>query len=121
MTAQIIAFPRKKAMEWHELPDYWGYPDKAYYTDAIKDGMRPDDAFRLWDLIARAPSEIQALQFKRESDKDYMVRLESIALSPDEASARAKRERDEALPRYPGEDVLLRQAQEAFARMKKKS
>lgn len=90
MSAQIIAFPRRKPLAWSELPDYWEYPDKAYYTYAIEDGMSHETAFRLHDLIARAPTPIAGLRYKTESDEEYLERLESIAITPDEASARAE-------------------------------
>jgi hypothetical protein len=93
MTAKIIAFPRRKPLDWSELPSYWEYPHKAYYTYAVEDGMSHPQAFRLHDLIARAPTHIAGLRYKTESDEEYLERLESIAMTPSEASARAATKR----------------------------
>lgn len=93
MSAQIIAFPRRTPLAWSELPDYWEYPDKAYYTYAIEDGMSHETALRLHDLIARAPTPIAGLRYKTESDEEYLERLESMAITPNAASTRAANRR----------------------------
>lgn len=90
MSAQVIAFPRKKQLGWDELPEYWGYAEKSYYEMGIEDGKSPEDAFLEWDLIARAPNPIAGLKFKAESQEQYIARLQAIALSPEEASAKRK-------------------------------
>lgn len=91
MTAQIIQFPRMKPLEWEEMPKYWGLVDRRYYDMDIEDGMSPDDAFRKRDLIARAPNPLAGLQYRDESDEEYIVRLESIALPQAQAEKRGPR------------------------------
>ncbi|MGH8061933.1 MAG: hypothetical protein ACREO7_07950 [Pseudoxanthomonas sp.] len=88
MSAQVIAFPRKKQLAWDDLPDYWGYVEKSYYEMAIEDGMSPEDAFHKQDLCARMPRPLMGLRYKTEDFATYIARLESVALSVDEARAR---------------------------------
>lgn len=88
MTANIIQFPRMKPMAWSELPDYWCIATKIYYQDAVNRGEPHEQAFRRFDLSARAPDLAAGLQFKDEPYGDYIARLESIALNPDQALGR---------------------------------
>lgn len=92
MSAKIIAFPRRKEMDWSELPDYWGVTDKAYYSYAMEDGMSHEEAFKKQDLCARAPNPIMCCRRNTESYEEYIGRLEAIALSPEEARAARRRE-----------------------------
>ena len=88
MSAQVIAFPRKKPLAWDELPGYWSYAHKSYYEMDIEDGLDHEAAFLKHDLIARAPTPIAGLKFKAESREQYIARLQAIALSPEDALKR---------------------------------
>lgn len=91
MSAQIISFPRRKPLAWDELPAYWSYADRSYYEMSIKDGMRPEDAFREHDLRARAPSPAAGLRLRQETDEEYIARLEAIAMPAAQAEACGRR------------------------------
>lgn len=85
MSAQIIAFPRKRPMAWEELPAYWGYCERSYYEAAIAAGVSHQEAFAEEDVAARMDAiGKMAIRLKDETLEDFLARY-AHAPSPEEA------------------------------------
>jgi len=77
MSAQIIAFPRKKPLEAHELPAHWGPRERSHYLHVTYDGFNShEDAFHYCETMAAVRP-----QKPGESDMDYLLRRALAAVS----------------------------------------
>lgn len=76
MSAQIIQFPRKTPLEWHELPDDWSERLKRHYVHVTYSGFNShQDAFAYCQIMAAVPP-----QAKGESDSAYLLRKARAAI-----------------------------------------
>lgn len=80
MSAQIIAFPRRRPLEWEEMPSYWCLVARRYYDMDVEDGMSHQEAFDKWDAWAKTQAEVPPRQTS-ESQLEFLARQARAALA----------------------------------------
>lgn len=82
MSAQIIAFPRRRPLEWEEMPQYWCHVARSYYEMDVEDGMSHQEAFAKWDDYARRAAAWRDLKRQSgESQLEFLARQARAALA----------------------------------------
>lgn len=82
--ATILKFPRRRPLEEHEYPSYWGYMEKTYYEMRIKEGVSHEDAFSEWDAEARLRARgVPLFRYKDETDTEWVERLQETTQAVD--------------------------------------
>lgn len=80
MKNNIIAFPRKRPLEWEEMPAYWDLVARRYYDMDIEDGMTHQEAFDKWDAWAKTLAAVPPQQ-PDESRLESLARRARAALA----------------------------------------
>lgn len=82
MKNNIIAFPRKRPLEWEEMPAYWDLVARRYYDMDIEDGMTHQEAFDKWDDYARRAAAWRDLKRQDgEGELDFLARKARACLA----------------------------------------
>ena len=75
--ATILKFPRRRPLQEHEYPSYWGYTEKTYYEMRIADGVSHEEAFAEWDAQAQLRAlDVPLFRYTDESDAEWTARLQ---------------------------------------------